>query len=76
MGRTFIIWAHPREKWGHPKMGVSLGTINFKNSNPPIYRASRGEVKMHGKSGKVNTCYIVKHDMEGTQRGTLHRGTR
>ena len=50
-------------------------------SNPPIYCASCGKAKMHGKSGgtvnrgKVKTCSIVKHDIGGTQRGTLYRGT-
>ena len=36
---------------------------------------------MHGKSGgtvnrgKVDTCSVVKHDIGGTQRGTLYRDT-
>ena len=30
----------------------------------------------HGKSGEVNTCSVVKHDIGVTQRGTLYRGTR
>ena len=30
----------------------------------------------HGKSGEVNTCSIVKHDIGVTQRGKLYRGTR
>ena len=48
----------------------------LKYSNPLIYRASRGKAKIHGKSGEVNTCSIVKHDIGGTQRGTLYQGTR
>ena len=29
----------------------------------------------HGKSGEVDTCSVVKHDIGGTQRGTLYRDT-
>ena len=38
-----------------------------------VYRASREKAKSctvnrgHGKSGEVNTCSIVKHDIGGTQ---------
>ena len=34
-----------------------------------------GKQKCTANRGLVDTCSIVKHDIGGTQRGTLYRGT-
>ena len=56
-----------------------LSIDSFSHYNTVISRFTvllGGKQKCTVNRGKVNTCSIVEHDIGGTQRGTLYRGTR